>query len=463
MDLNHSSELNLAGALRLHSKDQFTAYHDLRAAFTGAGGKTTALFQLARQLPAPVLVTASTHLSTAQLTLADRHFYISKLGELDALESQLFEGVVLLTGPDNGAGRTHGLDDSILDGLHILAGSVGVPLLVEADGSRRLPIKAPAEHEPAIPWFSNLVVVVAGLSGLGHELDETHVHRPERFAALSGLRIGERVDDQALVRVLLHPRGGLKGIPGSARRSILLNQVDNLDLFDKANGMAGILLEKYQSVLVASLGEPAPRVHCVYEKTAGIVLAAGGSSRLGTPKQLLEWHGVPFVRHVAQRALDAGLAPVVVVTGAYSPEVEAALQGLEIQTAYNPDWEKGQSSSVKVGIRALSPENGSAIFLLSDQPQVYESLIQELIRSHSATLAPIVAPRVHGKRANPVLFDKRVFSELLLLQGDTGGRRLIAEGERFPTHWIDLDDDKMLLDVDTQADYQRLLELEFEP
>ncbi len=463
MDLKRFGDLNLAGGLRVHSAEGLPSAYGLRVAFTGAGGKTTALFQLARQLPEPVLVSSSTHLSSSQLALADRHFSIQTSEELDTLKGQLFEGVVLITGLENGDGRVLGLDGPLLERLHLLAGSESLPLLVEADGSRMLPLKAPAEHEPVIPTFSNLVVVVAGMSGMGRALDSKSVHRPERFSALSGLAFGEQVDGDAVVRVLLHPLGGLKGIPGSARRAVLLNQADHPDQIEQASRMADKLLEGYPSVLVASLGGPDPKVLSVHEKTAGIILAAGRSSRLGAPKQLLGWHGIPFVRHVAQRALSAGLAPVIVVSGAYAAEVEAALQALQVRIAYNPDWELGQSTSVQAGIRAVLSENGSAIFLLSDQPQVTEKLLQELIQAHSRSLADIVAPRVHGKRANPVLFDRRIFSELLQLQGDTGGRALFEDGERFPVHWIDWDDASLLLDVDTPQDYQRLISLVQEP
>jgi molybdenum cofactor cytidylyltransferase len=441
MDLNWSGRLNMARGLRIQSEGDYLSHRDLRVAFTGAGGKTTALFQLARQLPTPVLVAASTHLACSQLSLADRHYTIRTSEELRALKSQLFEGVTLVTGPKVGEERSAGLDDSSLEQLHLLAGLGGAPLLIEADGSRRLPLKAPAEHEPAIPPFTNLVVVVAGMTGVGRRLDSSSVHRPERFAALSGLVIGELVDEHAVVRALLHPLGGLKGIPSQASRSVLLNQADHPVQVDQASRMAGKLLEGYSSVLVASLGGTEPEVHSVHEKTAGVILAAGGSSRLGAPKQLLEWHGIPFVRHVAQKALSAGLSPVVVVSGAFAEEVESALQGLQVQIAHNPSWELGQSTSVQAGVMALPQDEGSAIFLLSDQPQVTEELLLELVRTHARSLASIVAPRVHGVRANPVLFDARAFPELLLLQGDTGGRVLFKDPERFPVHWVDWNDE----------------------
>lgn len=456
MDLTGLPKLDLARALRLITPSPYSLLRALRLALAGGGGKSTALFQLARQLPPPVLVTASTHLAVSQLAQADRHFKILSSEDLLVPGDQLFDGVVLVTGPDDGAGRTLGLSEDLLDMLHYLAAARGVPLLVEADGSRRLPLKAPAEHEPAIPAFANLVVVVVGLSGLGKPLDQASVHRPERFAALSELEMGARVDPAAILQILLHPQGGLKNIPAQARRVVLLNQADAPEQVRVAGEMAWGLLEGYHAVLVASLGSSAPTVHAVYEKTAGVVLAAGGSSRLGRPKQLLEWHGAPLVRHVARQALATGLSPVVVVTGAKADQVKAAVQGLPVSFAHNPAWESGQASSVQVGVRALPTECGAAIFLLSDQPQVPSDLLGALVRTHAGSLSPLVAPRVHGQRANPVLFDAALFPELLLLSGDSGGRSLFSDPQRFPVQWIDWDDPDLLLDVDTPADYRRL-------
>ena len=194
--------------------------------------------------------------------------------------------------------------------------------MIEADGSRQKPLKAPGEHEPPIPDFVQTVVVVVGLSALGKPLDAETVHRPEIFARLSGLQLGETITAAALTRVLTHPEGGLKNIPPAARRVALLNQADTPDLQAQADAIAKALLPAYHSVVVASLKEES--IYAVREPIAGIVLAAGEARRFGKPKQLLDWRGEPFVRAVAKTALEAGLFPVIVVTGAYHEQVEAA-------------------------------------------------------------------------------------------------------------------------------------------
>lgn len=440
-----------------------------RLAFVGAGGKTTALFQTARGLlklserlgQRLVLISATTHLAKSQLALADRHFILPGPDDWMSLENQTPEGLILFTGPLTADERTLGLDEASLDRIHNLADQLDAPLFLEADGARRRPLKAPAGHEPAIPPWVDQVVVVSGLAGLGKPLDGEHVHRPEVFTRLSNLAMGEPIDRRALANVLLHEQGGLKRIPPGARRIVLLNQADTAELQSQAHALAGRLIEAYDAVLIAAL-EPsslavAQGVLAVHEPVAGIILAAGASQRLGRPKQLLEWRGEPLVRHVVHAALKASLWPVKIVTGAGAADVEEALRDLPVQFVYNSLWELGQATSVVAGIESLPPRCGATIFLLADQPQIPATLLRSLVERHTQTLAPLVAPLVDGRRANPVLFDRTTFDDLQKLEGDSGGRPLFA---RHQAEWLPWHDPNILLDVDTEDDYRRLIELD---
>ena len=418
-------------------------------AFTGSGGKSTALFQLARQLPPPIMVTATTHLHIDQIKLADSHWIGEKPEDLANLEKNL-HGVMLVTGPVN-EDRTTGSNNNTISWLRAVCKHHSVPLLIEADGSRQRPLKAPAEHEPAIPDFVETVVVVAGLSGLGKPLTEASVHRPEIFARISGLAIGETITPEALIRLLTHPKGGLKNIPAQARRVVLLNQADTPELQAQAKALAETLLTTYQSVVIAALGQS--RIHAVYESVAGIILAAGEAKRFGQPKQLLDYHGQPFVRSVAQAALTAGLSPVVVVTGANAEAVEAAIRDLPITITRNPNWQNGQSSSIRTGLHVLPTQTGAAVFLLADQPQVTPMVLQALTEEHARTLAPIVAPLVADQRANPVLFDRVTFPDLMALTGDVGGRAIFG---KYQVTYLPWHDESLMLDVDTPEDLETL-------
>lgn len=438
---------NLAQVLRID--------HGQCVAIVGAGGKTTILFRLARNL-APAVVTTSTHLAASQDVLADRHILlyqdmdVSKL-QLDDLDHE----VVLITGPLNDSGtRLLAPSKNQLNHLNNYCKAKNIPFLIESDGSRRLSMKAPGEHEPAIPDFVDSVIVVSGLSNIGRPLTEENVHRPEVFARLGQISLGDVIDPLALAKVLLHPEGGLKNIPPDALKKLVLTQV-NTDP-EKSNGsqVAGLCANGFDSIILCDLYPGHGELHARNEKTSGIILAGGDSSRFGKNKLIEKYHGKAFVKNIAETALKAGLEPVVVVTGKDDLEIRKHLVGMPVQIVTNPDWQSGQSTSVKAGLKAMPRSIGGVIFLLGDQPQVSVELIHALMERHAKSLAPVVAPLIGGRRGNPVLFDRVSFNELSMLEGDSGGRQIF---HNFQVDYLEWLDGKMLIDVDTLEDYDRLL------
>lgn len=189
----------------------------------------------------------------------------------------------------------------------------------------------------------------------------------------------------------------------------------------------------------------------------GILLAAGASTRLGQPKQLLGFQGKPLVRHVAEQALASRLADLHVVVGHRADEVRAALEGLAVQVVENPAFQQGQSTSLRAGLVAFPRERKAAMVLLVDQPFVDPHLIDRLIGLYEESNALIVAPGHAGHRGNPVLFDHTILPELLTVVGDTGAREIIAR-HRDRLAALELDSDRPFQDVDTWEDYARLRE-----
>ncbi len=421
-----------------------------RVALVGGGGKTTTMFTLAREYRSPVLAAATAHMAIEQLQLANQHVFANMPVEVPA---QLPGGITFFSGTENSSGKTIGLTPETARAVCDLADHYHAPFFIEADGSKCLPLKAPAEHEPPIPDFVEAVIYVVGLSGVGQPLDAEHVHRPDRFARLSGLALGDAVTPEAIAKVLRDPIGGLKNVPPNARRLAVLNQADTPEVQAQAQIIARQLLPTYHAVAITALKYQ--QVFAVHEATAGVILAAGGSTRMGQPKPLLLWRGEPFIRHVVRTALNAGLSPVVIVAGEHTAELRRAVADLRATVIYNPDWEAGQSTSVHSGLRSLPDTIGSAIFLLADQPHIPIELVKALHDRHAQTLAPIVAPLIDERRGNPVLFDRSVFADLQALTGDTGGRAVFAKHalEYVPWH-----DGSLLLDVDTPEDYGRFLE-----
>jgi len=331
-----------------------------------------------------------------------------------------------------------------------------VTLLIEADGAKQRLVKAPAYYEPVIPTDVDHVVVLAGLTALGKPMDETVIHRPKIFSEVTGLKENEIINAENLVTLLGSEEGGLKGVPDISMKVLFLNQADDLVLQSNGGWIARKLLDRFDRVLVGSLKNPGSsgQIFSVLSQTAGVILAAGGSERLSTPKQLLNWQGKPFVCQVAQQALEAGLAPLIVVTGAYHGQVVQALAGLPVEIVHNADWQQGQSTSMKAGLKSLPERCESVIFLLSDQPQISSDLIKQLMDRYFKNRKAITAPMVDGQRGNPLLFDRAAFSALAEVKGDRGGRAVINQ---FEVDWLPWVDRRILLDVDQAGDYERLL------
>ena len=192
-----------------------------------------------------------------------------------------------------------------------------------------------------------------------------------------------------------------------------------------------------------------------YQRVAALILAAGASSRMGRPKQLLDWDGRPLVRAAAEMALAAGLDPLLVVVGGAQAQVTEALAGLPLRLIVNSDYTSGQSTSLRAGIAALNDDIDAVVVLLGDQPFVTTTIIAQLVAEWQMGGALIVAPTYAGQRGNPVLFARAVFPELLAVQGDQGARGVLA-ADHARLRLVHFDDSRPLADIDTPEDYERL-------
>jgi molybdenum cofactor cytidylyltransferase len=161
-----------------------------------------------------------------------------------------------------------------------------------------------------------------------------------------------------------------------------------------------------------------------------------------------------LIRRAALSAVSAGCEPVVVVARPQDRALIERVADLPVIIKVNPEWETGQSSSIRAGLSALPVSCGSAVFLLADQPLIDSTIITALEEIHRAKLSNIVVPMVDGQRGNPVLFDQRLFPELNQLQGDSGGRALFS---KYPIEWLVWNDTAILKDIDTPSDLQKLI------
>ncbi|GLI39357.1 molybdenum cofactor cytidylyltransferase [Geobacter hydrogenophilus] len=191
-------------------------------------------------------------------------------------------------------------------------------------------------------------------------------------------------------------------------------------------------------------------------RVAGIVLAAGRSTRMGRPKQILPFRGRTVLECVVDNALTSGLHRVVVVLGHEAEAVMPLLGHRRVTTVVNPVYREGQSSSLKAGLGALTAETDAALFLLGDQPLVTPDTINLVIAAFADSPSPIVIPTFEGHRGNPVLFGRETFPRIEALSGDHGARGLFREyGDDIRS--IDVQTPAIHFDLDTEEDYLRLL------
>lgn len=190
--------------------------------------------------------------------------------------------------------------------------------------------------------------------------------------------------------------------------------------------------------------------------TAIVILAAGKSSRLGQPKQLLPFKGKNLLTHVVQVARQVS-ENVFVVIGSDKKRMEAEIKNETVDIVFNETWEEGMASSIRCGLTAVTAkvqDLNSVIFMVCDQPFVTTGLLQNLIREKEKSGKNIVASAYAEIAGTPVLFDKSVLPELMELQGDIGARKIIVKNkDRVAT--IDFPLGKV--DMDTAEDYKKLL------
>lgn len=189
---------------------------------------------------------------------------------------------------------------------------------------------------------------------------------------------------------------------------------------------------------------------------AGIVLAAGRSTRMGQPKQLLPFRGRTVLEWVVDHALASALRRVIVVLGHEAQAVKPLMEQRRVTTVVNPCYETGQSSSLKAGLRELAGDCDAALFLLGDQPLVTAQTIDLILAAYSDSPSPIVMPTFDGRRGNPVLFSRATFPRIAALTGDCGARALFREyaGE---IRCVEVLTPAILFDLDTEEDYRCLL------
>lgn len=191
------------------------------------------------------------------------------------------------------------------------------------------------------------------------------------------------------------------------------------------------------------------------EKIAGIILAAGRSSRMGTPKPLLKIGRKTFLDIIKNKLLQSGIKDIYLVLGAGADRLKESLNTDKLTVIINESWSDGQLSSLKRAVESL-PENTDGILMcLIDHPKVNRSTIKKLMDAAGVSPADIIVPSYRKRGGHPVIFKKSVFQAILDAPLNEGARSVIRK-EEFRTLRLDIEDRAIVQDIDTREEYSRI-------
>ena len=187
-----------------------------------------------------------------------------------------------------------------------------------------------------------------------------------------------------------------------------------------------------------------------------IILAAGASTRMGSPKQLLPYQGRSFIRHITEVAIASLCQPIAVVLGAHAERIKPEISQFPIQIVENQQWAEGMSTSIRVGLEALlamNPNLEAVAIALCDQPFVSSPILERIVEAYHLTGKPIIASEYSGTLGVPALFNRTLFSELMTLKSTEGAKKLIKKHihEVFSVSFPE-----GVIDIDTPKDYEQL-------
>jgi len=356
----------------------------------GAGGKTSLIFAWARELASAgknVVITTTTHM------------YRPERMEEDGIR------IVVSDDPER-PDKVSAPPAEVLDSLRDTADVV----LIEADGSRRMPLKWPADREPVIPDYTDVTVCVAGLSALGRSTADV-VYNAEGLPDV----LKRETADMNLIHAIVSSRdGGQKGVRGDFR--VFMNQVDDdIDRLAAAYRMQQIFAVMGIQSAWGTLMPEEPKIAVILE-------AAGNSTRFGSNKLLhIMDDGRPMIASIFDAVRPLDVYKKILVTQ-YDDIAEMAA-GFDVVMNDRPDL--GISRSMQLGLAAAGDAD-AYMFCVCDQPGLSTSTIKKLIEAYKKGTAGIVSLAWQGKMCNPKIFSSRYREELMRLSGDTGGRQIIA-------------------------------------
>lgn len=176
---------------------------------------------------------------------------------------------------------------------------------------------------------------------------------------------------------------------------------------------------------------------------------------MGRPKQTLLLHGKPMLEDVLDALRQTKVDRIVVVLGANEKEVKEQVKFQREEVVFNPRYAEGMSRSLKAGLAAAGEEADAAIVVLGDQPLLSPATVNKMVDAYLDSRAPVVVPVYHGIRGNPVLFGKTLFPRIMTIHGDSGAKAILEENKDSMLE-VEVEDEGIVVDIDTPADYEEV-------
>ncbi len=401
--------------------------------FIGGGGKTSAIRQVAEECLArgrKMLVATSTKVLMREFADYQPLQVGDELGakDVEALSYIWSEGGIPVLYRETWLEKKKyiGHEPDLLESMrNMLEELFGEPvvLLVEADGARNLPLKAPYPHEPVISKTGNVVVLI-GSEILGEMIKEDNVYGYDNLLDALKRDGSFQLRPEDMTELVLHTAGYMKNVEHKDRLRVIFNKAEPKEKRQLALETGRLLAESGVRSKVVSLQQQAD----YGVKLVTLILAAGMSSRMGRDKQTIPCGDMNFLEKTV--SLYRGFGEVLVVLGHNKDEIlsESSLGNARI--IENPDYLKGMGTSLSVGIRALREQELDGVWLtFCDMPHLKPETLGELHECLSANPDKIILPGYEGERGHPAYLPAELFSELVEVKGDMGARTVVQDHE----------------------------------
>lgn len=343
-------------------------------------------------------------------------------------------------------------------------------MIIEGDGSKMKPLKGWNKTEPVYAKNTTKSVGILPINIIGDKINDVNIHRMEEFLEISGGQKNEILTLNHLYNVIIHKNGLFQYSLGE--KILILNCAErygdkenalnlakmiksNINFRDTRIGVTSLKNREYYEIEENNIMKEENH----NSKISAIIMASGKSKRMGTNKLLLEYRGITFIENTLEKVLNENFYELAIVTSdkKVKRKVQDYIKNLEtdekkIYIVDNKKSEKGQSESIKIGLKTLEKCDGY-MFFSCDQPFLTSDTIKKILKNFNPE--KITIPEYNGKRSLPVIFGENFKEELLKLEGDTGGKTVISNHQD-KIRIVKIENPDEGKDIDTKEDYEML-------